>query len=187
MLPVVFLWQSYISSEKFNFNTICQIKIPDIPHTLAEIPFHCSSSSACLQSLYIFSIFHFFLNLIVLYKCWPNHSLLLHNNVDKLYCPFLEGILCRFHRCVLLGNQTHKNVHLRSKHAQSLFSFLLPHMLSFMSQDTTALFYHSILKYKASLITAKSCKFCSFTAVVHMLEWKWQENIILSQAQNEKL
>lgn len=109
------------------------------------------------------------------------------NNIDKLYCPFTEGILCRFHRCVSLGNQTHKNVHLRSKHAQSLFSFLLPHMLSFMSQDTTALFYHSILKYKASLITAKSCMFCSFTAVVHMLEWKWQENIILSQAQNEKL
>lgn len=59
MLPVGFLWQSYISSGKFNLNTISQIGIPDIPHILAEIPFHCSSSSACLQSLRISSIPHF--------------------------------------------------------------------------------------------------------------------------------
>lgn len=59
MLPVVFLWQSYISSGKFNFNTVSQIGIPDIPHILAEIPFYCSSSSACLQSLRISSIPHF--------------------------------------------------------------------------------------------------------------------------------
>ena len=81
MLPVVFLWQSCISSEKFNFNTVSQIKIPDIPHTLAEIPFPCSSSSACLQSLHVFCIPHF--SWIRLYCTNADQIMLCHSTVTS--------------------------------------------------------------------------------------------------------
>lgn len=87
MLPVLFFWQSYISSEKFSFNTIAQIKIPNIPHTLAEIPFHCSSSSACLQSLHIFSIPHF--SWVRLYCTNADQIMVCHSSVTSKNCSAL--------------------------------------------------------------------------------------------------
>lgn len=171
--------------RKFNFNTISQIKIPDIPHiSWNSIPLLILLCLSAKPTYFQFS--SFFLSSIVLYKCWSNHGLSFINNIKKLFCPFSEGRQCLFHGHVSLDNQTHKSVLLRTKPAQSL-SFLLPICNYLCLSILQLFFYHIILKCRASLITAKSCMFCSFTAVIHMLEWQWQENIILTQVQNEKL